>query len=622
MCGLAGVLFQHLDFDKGKVIKETIDHLYKRGPDAQRFSEGPHHLFINTRLSIQDVKHGELPFSKQGYPYSLVYNGELYNKKELKEELTLLGHSFQEDSDTEVVYHTLIEFKENGLSKFDGIFALGFLNIETNELIIARDRFGVKPIFFSHDKNKFAFSSTPFFLTKLIGKSLNDTFISDFLTHNYISTDETPFTDIFQLPKGSFVKCSLPMTSLPVGIKPYWDAFHFPSHYKKDDVDLMALTHKSISDQVIGERNLGLFLSSGIDSTFLAKVLLQQKVNFKAFHISYSDQINQDQSERGDTVHTAQMLNLDLELFEFSSHDFLKHFDQFVSNCYLPLADPGAFPLYFLSDLIKNDVSIVFSGDGADELYAGYPTLLASYIHVFVKPFKSILSLFLKSKFFRSFYNVDQYKVEAFLKNLHYDNNIVHAHWRDVFTQDEIIMLNGSCDQTDLSYKKALTLLNKLHSNPTLDKINKLMLADFEVWLPKNNFLKLDIATMSHSIEGRVPYIGNALYQVLFSLPGRKKWSLKTNKKILRDIASRILPSNLVNQPKRPFHPPYKEWFKNQLYDTIYQELSESTLISRYGMNKEFIQKLLKDHKAGISDNTFKIYNLYYLEKWLTIHFS
>ncbi len=615
MCGFAGILYSELFFEKEEIISKTIDHLLKRGPDQHYVYDLESSLLINTRLSIQDIEHGKLPYHEDNNSSYLAYNGELYNKLTLQRELESLGYSLSENSDTEIVYKILTHFAEFGLSKLDGMFSLAYYNEQDKTVLIARDRFGVKPLFYSFLNNSFSFSSTPYFIKKINSSKFNPDFIADFIQHNYISTEKSPYQGINQLPPGTFLKVSLdrPGDKMP---SLYWDPYKpLNSLQSSDPSQLAKLIEKNISSQLIGERKVGVFLSSGIDSALIAKLAKAKVPALKAFHIHYC---GEEEDELNLTKETANLLGIELTSIAFSPYDFISEIENFVLDSYLPLADPGALPLYFLAKSINGEATVLLSGDGADELFAGYPTLLATQLQQMLS--RLPLRNFKTPSLLRKFLNpLQKYKIDLFTSSLQSKSQTIHGNWRHVFSNKEIKELTGlDMPLEDVAYRDVFN--NILDKNFYIDKINTLLIADFSVWLPKNNFLKLDIATMSHSIEGRVPYINNEMYDYLFSLPGKKKWSYLKNKVLLRDFADTTLPKKITKRPKKPFHPPYESWFRNELYTFVYDLLTNSDLISKYGFNKEFITNMLLDHKNQISNNTFKIYNLIILEKWLSIH--
>jgi asparagine synthase (glutamine-hydrolysing) len=607
MCGIAGYTFK--DKSLG-FIQDIKKDLYKRGPDYNSHYQDENIVLINTRLKIQDIKQGNQPYFETAKDTVLVYNGELYNKEELKLELEKLGYILTTDCDTEIVYKLLNHFGVKAFVKINGMFALAFYNKKTKETILARDRYGVKPLFYTIDKSDLFFSSQINSLRRHdSSSSLNEFALLNLLSHNYITENVGVSENIKTLKAGSYAvytKASFQEIN-------YWDLSISNNQSK---IDLGKLLNKSVSSQMIGERKVGVFLSSGIDSSAIAYYAKKNNPNLKTYCVGFKESTF-DESEIAKS--TAKFLKTDHKTIYFTPQDFIDNIGEYTKNASQPLSDLGAYPLYFLSKSIKDEITVLLSGDGADEVFGGYATLKASLVHKFLKFVPNILSEII-FKVLNIFLNDNKkealrYRVRKFKEGLNLNNEMAHYFWRTVFTVKELKKLTG-IDYLK-SHESYIKYFSKAKESNFKNNINKYMYADFKVWLPQNNFAKLDLATMSHSLEGRVPYMDNDLVDYVFNLPVRKKWSFFSNKKILRDCMKGKLPDNIVKGKKSSFHPPYQEWFKTVLYDHLRDVLLKSNLIKKYNYSYNYIDKLLINHKNGVENNSYKIFALYFLENWL-----
>mgnify|MGYP001190585093 CR=1 FL=1 len=604
MCGIAGYKITNEKRHDPSGINNLLFH---RGPDHFGHSEIGNYFFATARLKIQDLEGGNQPFISSDKDYVLVYNGELYNKEEIKN-LLRGDYQYTSHSDTEIVFYALIEHGIEILKNFNGMFALSFYDLKRNKLFLARDRFGVKPLYFFKNQDDFAFSSEMMTLKELIPyKNLNSSAIKSYLQTNYIHDDTNIFEDCHALKPAEFVE--LDTQTFILKRRKYWnlEVSENESYNKEKLENLLA---NSVKRQLISDRPVGVYLSSGIDSAtmaFYAKKFLG-KVN--TYNIAF-DHPDFDESPIAEKLSID--LGLDFHKVTFTSDTFINELNNYSKHTSSPIADLGMYPLYYLSQFIKETSTVVLSGDGGDELFGGYPTLKASMLHkkyrnllrVGLGPARLGLPLF---KYINRKSSWD-YRFEKFYRGLGYNNNYAHYYWRTVFDEKELTKL-GFNSQFDNS----LYYTNKLEKYPIPQNY---FYADFKVWLVCNNFIKVDIASMSHSIEARVPFLDNDLVDYMFSIKLSEKWDVNSNKKLLRDVMSDKLPQYITQRSKSAFHPPYFKWFAKELYPFLKSNLLNSLLIEKIGLDGKEIESILKNHHLGHANNTYKIFNLLLLEFWL-----
>jgi len=603
MCGIAGYKL-HSKEPSIELLKSDLHH---RGPDHFGFTIKDDYLFCNARLKIQDLNNGYQPFVDEKENYILVYNGELYNKDEIKSKLQG-QYQFKSDSDTEVVFYALIEFGIDIIKDFNGMFGLSFFDRVQNKIFLARDRYGVKPLYYFKNDEHFAFASEIKALKNIIpSKNINMSAIKSYLQTNYINDDTAIYEGVQIIKPGEYIE--LEINSHLIKRRIYWDLeINEEKDFNKSDLD--QLLNQAVKRQLISDRLVGVYLSSGIDSATMAYYASQHLSEVNAYTIGFE---HKDFDESIIAQKVAKDMGLNFHRFVFTSDDFvngLNTYSQFTSS---PIADLGMYPLYFLSKYVTESSTVLLSGDGGDELFGGYPTLKASTLH---RKYASLLKLgltplkvlqpMLKSLNKKSSWD---YRFNKFYQGLDYNNNYAHYFWRTVFDNEELKRLNFN-SQYD----------NSLYYQQFLDKYpspQNYFYADFKTWLVCNNFVKVDISSMAHSIEARVPFLDNDLIDYVFSIKMDQKWNMRSNKLMLRETMRGKVPDYIVNGKKAAFHPPYFQWFSNELHSFLKENLLDSLLIKQLGLNPKEIEKILKDQKEQKANNTYKLFNLLLLEFWL-----
>lgn len=604
MCGIAGYRAP-ISFDINiEHIKSSMHH---RGPDHFGHIEKNNYVFANARLKIQDLHNGDQPFIDADAKYILVYNGELYNKDEIKNKLKG-DYQFRSNSDTEVVFYALIENGIEYLKEFNGMFGLCFYDIEAQKIYLARDRFGVKPLYYFKNRDEFAFASELRTLKEIIPyKNINPSAIKSYLQTNYVNDDIAIYEDCYPIKPAEYLE--LNTKSFQLKKRTYWN-LEITNELDYNKEKLEELLDQSVKRQLISDRPVGVFLSSGIDSATMSYYAKKHLKEVNAYNVSF-DHPDFDESPIANKL--ANDLGINFHKVTFDSQVFtseLNDYSKFTSN---PIADLGMYPLYYLSKFIKETSTVVLSGDGGDEIFGGYPTLKASSLHL---KYRNLLRMGLGParasipliKLINRKSSWD-YRFKKFYKGLNYKNDYAHYFWRTVFDDDELKNLGYESNYDNSIYYRDFL---KKYSAP-----ENYFYADFKVWLVCNNFTKVDISSMASSIEARVPFLDNNLVDYMFKIKMDQKWDIKSNKKLLRDVMSNKLPNYITHGKKAAFHPPYFKWFSNELHQFVKDNLLESLLISKLGLEQNEIAKILNDHKNETVNNTYKIFNLLLLEFWL-----
>jgi asparagine synthase (glutamine-hydrolysing) len=350
-------------------IEQLKKDLYHRGPDHFGHDILNNYLICNARLKVQDLNAGYQPFVSDNKKYALVYNGELYNKDYIKGLLTQ-SYDFKSHSDTEIIFYSLIEHGIGIIEKFNGMFALCFIDLEKNELFLARDRFGVKPLYFFKDGHDFSFASEMRALKNIIPyKNLNLSAIKSYLQTNYIHDDNAIYEQCEILKPGEFIK--LDMSNFKLTRHKYWDLKITETH-DFDPNTLDSLLDQAVKRQLISDRKVGVYLSSGIDSSTMAYYASKHLGEVDAYTIGFN---HKDFDESPIAEKVAKKLNLNFHRYEFSQEDFINTLNEYSTYTSSPIADLGMYPLYFLSRYVVESSTVLLSGDGGDEIFGGYPTI-------------------------------------------------------------------------------------------------------------------------------------------------------------------------------------------------------------------------------------------------------
>lgn len=591
-------------------MNETIIH---RGPDSDGFYIDDNIALGFRRLSIIDLDGGSQPIYNEDKSLVIVFNGEIYNFQDIKEELLDKGHKFTTKTDTEVILHGYEEYGEKILDKLRGMFAFAIWNINTQELFIARDFFGIKPLYYTVVEDNLIFASEIKAILKHpnVKKELNEDALANYLTFQYAVPPETLFKGINVLLPGSYLK----FKEGNLDITKYWNPFFkiqedmtFDEAVDKiDEVFLDSVKAHKISDVEVGS-----FLSSGVDSSVVAACYKGDKAFTVGFDYEGWNEIDvaRDLAEKIGVEHYSKVISV--EEFWEAIPEVQYHMD-------LPLADPSCISLYFANKLASEHVKVVLSGEGADELFGGYgiyrePLSLASYMKVpkIIRKMLGAIAQVMPNIKGRSFLIRGSKSVEEkYIGNANY------------VTKKEVNkILKSNIKRVD--YK---TITAPYYENiKDYDDITKMQYLDINLWMTGDILLKADKMSMANSIELRVPFLDKYVFDVAKTIPAKLRLDLETFKKPLRKMAERHLPETNANIPKKGFPTPVKLFLKEDKYYKIVRETFMSEAAKKY-FNVDYIVDMLdKEHfstsKARRKDNSRKIWNIYAFLVWYKVYFE
>ncbi|MEJ6981355.1 asparagine synthase (glutamine-hydrolyzing) [Pedobacter sp. P351] len=591
MCGIFGTINYRLSDDSSKVFKG----LYHRGPDAHDNLELNNIQLYHTRLAIQDLSEaGAQPMQFDGI--YIVFNGEIYNHMYLRKKY---GLSSESHSDTKTILLLYQKMGMKMLNEFDGMFALALYDSNKNLLFLARDRAGKKPLYIYQKDASVVFSSELNTLYSITKAPINYSAISDYLYLGYHYRKSTPYQYVSELENGHYLKIDTKTNE--TGLYKWFDISLFYRQvnritYKDAIEELDRKLHSAVKSRIeSSDLDVGSFLSGGIDSGLVTAIAREYSSTLKTFTVKIEGAY--DESSLANQV--AEKFNTNHRVVEISFSDLKNDIVPLLINYGEPYCDSSSIPSYYVAKAAKQHITVALNGDGADELFGGYRRYVPFKYHDFFKSTdlsrmtaSSLLRILPVANEKKSRYNY----LYRLLKFASYKDNV------KVYSSASSDMLVGYENQflhrpELLDITANLEFINQL----SLSSLNKLLLMDFQSILFSGLLPKMDIATMAHSLEGRSPFLSKDILEFAPGLSDEFKINNITTKYILRDLAKKYLPPDLINQPKRGFEIPLKKWIDNELKDIVADYLlAEDNLYSKI-IRKSFIEDLIS-RKVRISD--------------------
>jgi len=605
MCGFCGYINKK---EKTKEeIKKMTDLIAHRGPDDENYYMDDFISMGFRRLSIIDLKNGRQPMEYEDYV--ITYNGEIYNFKDIKEDLIKKGHMFKTNSDTEVLLHGYIEYKEKILDLLRGMFAFVIWDKKNKTLFGARDHFGQKPFYYTNMNNTFMYGSEikSFLYNKDFIKEINKNSLKPFLTFQTSVLEETFFKGVYKLLPGHYFNYDLETNK--IDIKKYYQI-----KFEEEKQDFNSLVKKiddtvtsSIDTHLISDVPLGAYLSGGIDSSYVVSYLKPDKTFSVGFDYENFNEV--PYAKELSNILNIQNIN---ELIK--ADDFFDSLDKVQYYADEPTANLSAVPLLFLSKLASKHVKVVLSGEGADELFGGYPfykedDLLIKYrkIPFFIrKAIKSIISplpeFHGKNFLTKGGSKVEDYFIgEAFVFNNKEANSILSDKYKSNVTFQDI---------------------TRPYYNEVKDKddLTKMQYLDMHFWLPNDILLKADKMSMANSLELRVPILDKEVFKLASTIQTDYKLSHNTTKYILRKAASSRIPEAWYKRPKKGFPVPIIKWFREEKYYNLAKNLFNEEFTKEF-FNIDKLNKMLDEHYYSKKNHCRKIWTVYVFLTWYKTYF-
>ncbi len=634
MCGICGIYNLNNEPIDEELIKKMCDEIIHRGPDEEGYYINHNIALGMRRLKIIDLNTGSQPIYNEDKTIVTVLNGEIYNFLELKEYLQTKGHKFYTSTDTEVILHLYEEFGEEFVKKLRGMFAIALFDIKKNILFLYRDRIGIKPLFYSINEGKLYFSSEMKSILKVanIRREIDNIALHLYLTYGYITTPYTIYKHIIKLPSASFLK----IVDGDISLNCYWEFDYKPFKEKNLSKYIwngLTLLEESLKLHLISDVPLGVFLSGGLDSSSLVALMRKLGVNdIKTFSIGFEEKTY---NEANYAKKVAKLF--DTEHYEFIfrvsdlkiTPDLVCHFDE-------PFADSSSLPLYILSQNAKKQITVALSGEGGDEMFAGYYTYQADKLAFYLRYCPDLIKKSLKiavNLLPVSFEKVSfDYKLKKFVQSLGLNPIENHLGWKTVFNLEEKNLLlkpsialrlikdegkeylNFFRDVSDGVIYDYEALTKKANAN---DLISKMLFLDSKFYLPDDLLVKADRTSMASSLELRVPFVDHVLVEYLCKVPSNVKFKYFNKKFLLKEMMKDHLPKEIIRRKKGGFNVPIPIWLKSKIFKEFIDEyLSQSEINKAEIFNYNFIERLLKSHFSNIKDCSRQIWTLLVFMMW------
>lgn len=619
MCGIAGVVsFQNNPTISNDKLKAMVDTLYHRGPDESGMAIHGNAAFGMRRLSIIDLSGGSQPIYNEDKSIWTVFNGEIYNFKDLKKELVNNGHIFKTNVDTEVIVHGYEEWGLDFPKHLNGIFAIALHDQKKNKFILVRDHIGIKPVYYSFTNKRIVFGSEikAILESKLVEKELNMDALGEFLSWEYIPGESTLFKSINKLGPGKLIEIDL--SNPKCEPYEYWDIpinngslqnLSESEWIEKIDWQI----RKSTKMQMISDVPLGAFLSGGVDSSLIVASMGEAQT----FSIGFDDPTY---NELGWARKVADYLGVDHkdEIIKPDVLDLFEHLMHFMDD---PIGDFSIFPTYLVSRLARKHVTVSLSGDGGDELFGGYETYLANYKANQFRRIPSFVRKGIIEPAINSFNPTAKKKglinkSKRFVEGLQYEDELSHARWRlflgdmvkqSLFTPDSLAQIKLS------SGDHILKLFDKAGDRGVL---NRSLYVDVKSYLVDNILTKVDRMSMAVSLEARVPYLDTDVVELAFQVPENLKANSKSMKIILKKVAAKYIPHDCVYRPKEGFSIPIKHWLNNEFKPLMNDLLSYQNIKSDGIFDYNLISKLKDEHSLGKENHSHILWALMVFHDW------
>ncbi|UCC38727.1 MAG: asparagine synthase (glutamine-hydrolyzing) [Candidatus Aminicenantes bacterium] len=646
MCGICGKINIQGEEISRELISQMSSQLHHRGPDDEGIhipaqSQGTNHPSLSVglghkRLSIIDLsKAGRQPMSNEDKTIWMVFNGEIYNFKSLKKELQQKGHCFTSQTDCEVIIHLYEREGIQFLERLNGMFAFTLWDSINQVLYLCRDRLGIKPLYYYWNGKSLIFASEikSILADPEASKDIDWNALNLYLTFNYIPAPYTIFKDIKKLKPGYTIQ----LDKKGLEIKQYWNIKRDITHKENTEENIQTLK-KNLYDyledavriRLIADVPVGAFLSGGIDSSIIVGLMSRISDSpVSTYSIGYKDMPIFDETSYAGEV--AKLNHTDHHEIILTSNDVLKTVPEVLTFFDEPFADSSAIPTFIVSRETKKHVKVALSGDGGDELFAGYRMYSGEYWYSRYKLFprifrkKIIESLLLSLPDSRDKHLLEYIRrAKKFVSGAQDRFEDRFYAWNEIFSRGirKAIINRERREFEKIDFNFGKNMLSQELNSLDDDNINRMLYVDLRNSLPNDMLTKVDLMSMRNSLEVRVPFLDHRVVEFVFQMPGNLKLRGKKGKYILLETFKDILPPNLLSKPKWGFEIPISKWLKSDLKFLINEYLSKKKIKKQGIFNFDLIEKLINDLTQNRSDTSWHLWNLIVFQAWYSKHFN
>jgi asparagine synthase (glutamine-hydrolysing) len=631
MCGIAGYFSANKNVNRD-VVRSMTDRIAHRGPDGSGFFCDDFIALGHRRLSIIDVAGGHQPMANEDGRFQVIYNGEIFNHADLRPDLEAAGHRYQTRCDTETIVHAYEQYGEDCVTRFRGMFSFALWDTKTRTLFCARDRMGIKPFYYWSDGTDFVFGSEikALLMHPAVRAEFDPAGLPEYLAFGYLSGEQTMFRGIRKLMPGHTMKVQLsPTRQLDISQKPYWDVPVPAAQPEKDDRAWIEECRRRVEETVrmrlMSDVPLGMFLSGGIDSSTIAalmKRMVGSDQKIKTFSVGYREV---EYSELGFARELANEIGTDHREITLGMDEFFNKLPSLIWHEDEPIVWPSSVSLYFVSKLASEDVKVVLTGEGADELFAGYgryqyqamnerhagvygkvPATLRNGIRSLVES-SALLPADLRRKAQHTVVGRDLSFESLFLDNFY-----------SAFSADQQQGLTQKAYQPSAIYD---SYMHYRDNRANADPLTRLLYADQKTYLVEL-LMKQDQMSMACSIESRVPFLDHPLVEFAAQVPAHLKIREGKGKYILRKAVEDLLPNETLSRKKMGFPTPIKNWLLDPRASALYTKLADPQGFIASYLDMGRVKSLIEQHRSRKIDATDRIWRLLNLQYWGEIFVS
>ena len=615
MCGICGILNRN---PANQVTENQIvqmnDQMVHRGPDADGIYVNQNLALGHRRLKIIDLEGGVQPMFNQDKSIVVVFNGEIYNFKEIRQQLEEKGYQFQTHSDTETIIYAYQEYGEACVEHFRGMFGIAIYDLRNQKLFLVRDRVGIKPIYYYLDGEQLVFSSEVKPILAAIGQKpeVFTPALDFYMSVGYVPGEDTLFKNIKKLKPGH----TLVLQDNQIRINEYWDLEDTPAidaSFAQASEEFERILNESIELRMVSDVPLGAFLSGGLDSSTIVSSMSQRsKDPVKTFSVGYKD--DPESNELGYAKIVADHFNTDHHEYFLEPLDFFDSLELLLQYTEEPIVESAAVALYQLSKLAKEHVTVILSGEGGDEILAGYPlhqiTPKVNKLHNFAR----FVPGFAKTPLGKLLANN-----EKKLKYFDWVTTPVSERYQSI-SQDVTLGVKKKMYANEKmleSHQVTSDYYQELFAKMTQGtQLRKMTYSDIKSWLPDDLLVKADKMTMAASLELRVPMLDHKLMEYATALPDNYRLKDNQGKYMLKKIMEKHLPHEIIYRKKKGFPVPIANWFRTTLFEKTREILLDNKTIERGYFSREYVENVLQRHKLGREDLSRRIFSLLNLELW------
>ncbi|WP_417144029.1 asparagine synthase (glutamine-hydrolyzing) [Raoultibacter massiliensis] len=607
MCGFAGFVNNRTDIDAARVIELMGDRIKHRGPDDAQYYIDDDVALAFRRLSIIDLGGGRQPLFNEDGSMVLVFNGEIYNFPELREELIARGHVFTTKSDSETILHGYEEYGRGILDRLRGMFAFAIWDKNEKKLFGARDIFGIKPYYYYRENGLFMFGSEikSFLDHPGFDKRIDRTRIADYLSYEYLPDENTLFQGVYKLMPGSYFEWTPESFTTERYYNPTYAIDEAPSLDEWAD-RIEDVFSESVRAHQIADVEVGGFLSSGVDSSYVVDRVFAQGTKIRTFSVGYEEEQYSELSYAKQFSDELGVENISNKISAADFFDAMPDIQYFMDE---PLPNPSENPLYFLAESAAKHVKVVLSGEGADELFGGYPNYLAEdhlgrYCRSVPRPVRRALGAVAG-------------KLPRF-KGRHFLMHGAMEPW-ERFSRADYVFEN---EDRQRYLKDPITGPTPQERSKAyfehvdgLDAVTQLQYVDMQTWMAFDILLKADRMSMAHSLELRVPFLDKRVLETALQIPSRYRAADDESKIALRHAAARHLPERVYGKEKLGFPSPLAAWLReDEYYERVKAAFTSETACEFFV--PEALVALLDEHRSGAVSNMQKIWSFYTFIVW------